>query len=603
MSNSTVDILIVGAGPAGLFLAAQLAKINAFHASRSRAGEPAKRINYRIVDKAEHKVLVGHADGKRLPDLSFMLTVEVFQSLGIAHRVVHEGCEVAEVVFYNPDPDVDSGKGGLRETQRVVDQLMDPTSFEMADDVNSTEYPITVKLRHLAPSVSNGTSKEDSKSGLYRSNLFAIDTASTVPAADKDADEVIRARYMWGVVDAIPITDLPTIRLKNVIHSAESGSILTVPRERGYVRFYVQLGRLEPGERVNRNEVTIEKIIEKAQSIVKPYRLECADVECDACHTHSPKAGQGMNTSMMDTYNLGWKLASVIHGTAHPSVLSTYQTERHAVANDLIEFDRKIAGLFSGKPATREEAGVSLDEFHALWKKMGKWTTGTAIEYAQSSVVASVKQQSFGIRPELATGILIGSHFENHPAICCGTAQDIQLQHRLISDGRWRIMLYPGDIRKPAVSDRLQSVCKKLDGDNGIIRRYTPSGDIDSVIQVLTVFATPRLEVEKKVLPEILKPKRSPYGVPGMCHKLHHTIDMRKLIKDICVETAWDTIFADDKSHHTGDSKAYTGYGINANSDVGCAVLVRPDQYVAGVWADMDIEQIGDFLEHVLLKV
>lgn len=77
-----------------------------------------------------------------------------------------------------------------------------------------------------------------------------------------------------------------------------------------------------------------------------------------------------------------------------------------------------------------------MDEFHALWKKMGKWTTGTvrifydldlgpaaycivahalscclrqAIEYAQSSVVASVKQQSFGIRPELATGILIGS--------------------------------------------------------------------------------------------------------------------------------------------------------------------------------------------------
>lgn len=48
-------------------------------------------------------------------------TVEVFQSLGIAHRVVHEGCEVAEVVFYNPDPNENAGKGGLRETQRVVD--------------------------------------------------------------------------------------------------------------------------------------------------------------------------------------------------------------------------------------------------------------------------------------------------------------------------------------------------------------------------------------------------------------------------------------------------------------------------------------------------
>jgi hypothetical protein len=60
-------------------------------------------------------------------------TVEVFQSLGIAHRVVHEGCEVAEVVFYNPDPDVDSGKGGLKETQRVVDVSCQPSTLLRAN--------------------------------------------------------------------------------------------------------------------------------------------------------------------------------------------------------------------------------------------------------------------------------------------------------------------------------------------------------------------------------------------------------------------------------------------------------------------------------------
>jgi len=36
----------------------------------------------------------------------------------------------------------------------------------------------------------------------------------------------------------------------------------------------------------------------------------------DACHTHSPKAGQGMNVSMQDSFNLGWKLASVSGGSA-----------------------------------------------------------------------------------------------------------------------------------------------------------------------------------------------------------------------------------------------------------------------------------------------
>ena len=44
----------------------------------------------------------------------------------------------------------------------------------------------------------------------------------------------------------------------------------------------------------------------------------------DACHTHSPKAGQGMNVSMQDAFNLGWKLASVLLRRARPQLLRTY---------------------------------------------------------------------------------------------------------------------------------------------------------------------------------------------------------------------------------------------------------------------------------------
>lgn len=81
---------------------------------------------------------------------------------------------------------------------------------------------------------------------------------------------------------------------------------------------------------------------------------------------------------------------------------------------------------------------------------------------------------------------------------------------------RFHSIVFPGDLRKPAVVERLQAVCSKLDGPNGIIRQYTPAGmDIDSVVQILTVFASPRLDVEKQNLPEILKPKKSPYDFPG----------------------------------------------------------------------------------------
>ena len=81
----------------------------------------------------------------------------------------------------------------------------------------------------------------------------------------------------------------------------------------------------------------------------------------DAVHTHSPKAGQGMNVSMQDTYNLGWKIALVAKGIAKRSILSTYQSERRRVAQDLIDFDHSFSRLFSGRPAkdVMDSEGVS----------------------------------------------------------------------------------------------------------------------------------------------------------------------------------------------------------------------------------------------------
>ena len=65
----------------------------------------------------------------------------------------------------------------------------------------------------------------------------------------------------------------------------------------------------------------------------------------DACHTHSPKAGQGMNVSIADAFNLGWKMAAVINQQSSPALLHGYSQERHAVASELIDFDKQIAKL------------------------------------------------------------------------------------------------------------------------------------------------------------------------------------------------------------------------------------------------------------------
>jgi phenol 2-monooxygenase len=57
-----------------------------------------------------------------------------------------------------------------------------------------------------------------------------------------------------------------------------------------------------------------------------------------------------MNVSMADTWNLGWKLAAVLNGTARPELLRTYSEERQAVAQELIDFDREFSRRFSPAP-------------------------------------------------------------------------------------------------------------------------------------------------------------------------------------------------------------------------------------------------------------
>ena len=147
-------------------------------------------------------------------------------------------------------------------------------------------------------------------------------------------------------MDVLAVTDFPDIRCKSLIQSADEGSIIVIPREGGYlVRLYVELTKLDAGERVASRNITLDELIAKARRILNPFKLDVKEVPWwsvyeigqrltdkfddvpaeeiatrlprvfiagDACHTHSPKAGQGMNVSMQDAFNLGWKLVSVL---------------------------------------------------------------------------------------------------------------------------------------------------------------------------------------------------------------------------------------------------------------------------------------------------
>jgi phenol 2-monooxygenase len=274
---------------------------------------------------------------------------------------------------------------------------------------------------------------------------------------------------VWGVMDIYPQTTFPDIRRKCTIHST-FGNLLIIPREGGQlVRFYIQL----PAG-THAKQVAIEDLQSTARKIFAPFTMEFADVfwwsaysigqrladhfhkdyrvflTGDACHTHSPKAGQGMNVSLQDGYNIGWKLGSVLRGLSPLSVLHTYVTERSKSAADLIAFDRELSKMFSRK---EEFDG----EFADYFVKSGRYMAGFAGRY-DDSVITSAG----GSKGNVANNLVVGMRFPSAQVIRFCDCKAVQLQSVLRSDGRWRIVIFGGDVSRPEDRTRLQKVRTSL---------------------------------------------------------------------------------------------------------------------------------------------
>jgi hypothetical protein len=353
------------------------------------------------------------------------------------------------------------------------------------------------------------------------------------------------------------------------------------------VRLYVELDKLNANERVSNLNITTDHLVAAARRILRPYALEVKEIAwwsvyeigqrlCDkfddvpeeqaaarfprvfivgdACHTHSPKAGQGMNVSMQDGFNLGWKLASVLRGQSPLKILRTYSDERQAIAKELIDFDRKWARMFSAPPRDPSDAksqGVDPAEFQKYFVKQGRFTAGTETRYSPSIISAEPTHQ------HLAQGLTIGMRFHSAPVIRLADARPLHLGHTVKADGRWRIFAFAAAEDPVAVSSSLRALCEFLaESSHSPVRRYTPKGaDIDSVIDVRAVFQQGHRELAIEAMPSFLMPAKGRYG-------------LRDYEKMFC---------PDLKSRND----IFDMRGIDRNN--GCMAVVRPDQYVAHI--------------------
>ncbi|KHL16036.1 phenol 2-monooxygenase [Mumia flava] len=607
-----VDVLIVGTGPAGLVLAAQLAQF--------------ADITTAIVERRDGPLEMGQADGVACR------SIEMFDAFGFSERVVKEGSWVNEVTFWSPEagaPDRIARTGRVRDVEeglsefphvilnqaRVQEFLLEamekaPSRLEpaygwevaglsvVADPLHDAgDHPVAVTLRPTNDGAAADAAPADR---VVRARyVVGCDGArSTVRRAIGRELRGDAANHAWGVMDVLATTDFPDIRFKAVIKS-EAGSMLIIPREGGYLfRMYVEMGELEPGERVAQRGIGSDDVIAAAQRILAPYALDVHEivwwsayevgqrvtdqfddagdgreprvfVAGDACHTHSPKAGQGMNVSMQDAFNLGWKLAAVLRGQADASLLSTYSAERQVVAQQLIDFDRDFAAKMTARSHGADTDGP--DEVATVMREtfvaQGRYTAGFGTRYEPALLTGD------GTHQHLAKGFGIGERFHSAPVLRISDAKPVHLGHAHRADGRWRLYALAdrADVRDPG--SRLRALCEALtERRDAAVRRFTPAGaDVDAVLDLRAVLQQPHTAVAPTDLPELLLPAKGRFG-------LH---DYEKAFTSVGAEPDIFDLRGVDR-------------------DAGALVVVRPDQYVATVLPLDDVDGLTAFFARFL---
>jgi phenol 2-monooxygenase len=601
----TVDVLIAGSGPAGLCLAAQLARV--------------PQISTMVVEPKLGPMEKGQADGISVRSM------EMFQAFGFAGKVMRESMWINETTFWAPgeaaalvraarEQDVPEGISEMPHVlinqARVHDMFLDimrrsPTRLvpdyglkvvDLAIDSAAAEFPVSVTLEHTAPG-------REGRTARVRANyVIGCDGArSSVRGAIGGALHGDAAHQAWGVMDLLAVTDFPDWRMKSFVRSKDEGILMVLPREGGHlVRLYVELDRLGAHERVSARGLGAEDIIAKARRIFRPFELDVKEVVWwsiyeighrltdkfddvpadgmatraprvmlagDACHTHSPKAGQGMNVSMGDTFNLGWKLISVLSGRADPALLHSYSGERRAAAKGLVEFDHQWARVVGAR--TDENTADGLPRVAREFVNNLPFTCGLTIQYERGVLTGAPTHQ------HLAPQFEIGKRFHSAPVLRLADAMPIHLGHCIEADARFRLFVFAPADDAGGPGGAVATLCRwlELDPASPLRRHAAPGEGVDAVIDTRAVFQQGPGALDHAAMPSLLRPRVGRYG---LCD--------------------YEKVFCTD-AQHGKDIFAIRGVDRSA----GCIVVVRPDQHVGHVLPLSARDDLTDYFGAIFL--
>ena len=350
---SNTQVLIVGAGPTGLALAVWLVRFG---------------VRIRIVDKTAEVAPISRALGVHAR------TLEFYRQLGFADEAVGDGVVMQSINLWARDRRVASveisGIGeGLTPFPFVLDLAQDDherllieqlarssVRVERQRELTTVEQDgdgVVATLRHA-----NGSLEQcrvpylagcDGTHSTVRSSLDVAFTGGTYEHLFYVADVIARG----PAVDRGVNVGLDEADLLAVFDMKGPGRVRLVGTIRGDTAEGTQITFDDVARRpLERLRMQVDQVnwfstYRVHHRVASRFRVGRVFLLGDAAHVHSPVGAQGMNTGIGDAVNLGWKLASVLHGEARAALLDSYEPERIAFARRLVATTDRVFAIAS----------------------------------------------------------------------------------------------------------------------------------------------------------------------------------------------------------------------------------------------------------------
>ena len=340
------DVLVVGAGPTGLLLAAELAQ----------AGVATTLVERRDTESNLTRAFAVHAR-----------TLELLDARGIADELIASGVTIGDIRLFG-HTDLNLTRLPTRfpyvlatpqyETERVLRERAEATGVQQR---SGTEL---IRLRQYPDRVEADLRTQDGAVHTERASyVVGTDGVHSTVRRQLGLPFAGRASVMRSVVLAdVKLAETPSEGF--TVEGRGDGFAFIAPFGDGWYRVITwnrhrQLPDDAPADLDEVREDTRRVLgtdygmhdarwlsrFHNDERQVPRYRAGRVLVAGDAAHTHSPAGGQGMNVGLQDAFNLGWKLAAVVHGRAHETLLDSYDAERRPVGRRVVRMTGALARL------------------------------------------------------------------------------------------------------------------------------------------------------------------------------------------------------------------------------------------------------------------